>query len=89
MPISPSYSSSFFLFCGSTALTEQVLLLETVKRFLKYPYPGLQSFKTPFCKASTRYRPKKLLFHQEAIEAWANTYCQNCHSSKDTMLITT
>ena len=40
MPISPSYSS-FFLFCGSTAFTVQVLLLGTVKRFLKYSYPGL------------------------------------------------
>ena len=41
MPISPSYSSSFFLFRGSTAFTEQVLSLETIKRFLKYFYPGL------------------------------------------------
>ena len=40
------------------SLAEQVLLLETVKQFLKYSYPGLRSFKTSFCKASTRYRPK-------------------------------
>ena len=44
MPISPSYSSFFFLFHGSTAFTEQGISLETVKGYLKYSYPGLQLF---------------------------------------------
>ena len=46
MPISPSYSSSFFfLFHRSTVFTEQLLLLQTVKQVLKYSYPGLRPFE--------------------------------------------
>ena len=46
MPISPYYSSFFFffLFRGSTAFTEQGILLEPIKGYLKYSYPGLQLF---------------------------------------------
>ena len=57
MPISPSYSS-FLLFRGSTAFTEQGISLETVKGYLKYSYPGLRLFLKSVFKASTRYRPK-------------------------------
>ena len=49
MHIYQPYSSSFFfflfLFHGSTAFTEWVLSLETIKVFLKYSYPGLRPFE--------------------------------------------
>ena len=44
MFISSSYSSFFFLFCGSIVFTEQGISLETVKGYLKFSYPGLQLF---------------------------------------------
>ena len=65
-----------------------MLSLKTAKQSLKNFHPTLKLFKDWFCKVAIRYKPKELLFDQEAIEAWADAHCQN-FTDKDIMPKTT
>ena len=57
--------------------------------FKTFPIQVYDYLKTWFCKETTRYGPKWLLFDQEAIEAYADTHCHNFFSGKDITLKTT
>ena len=61
MPISPSYSSSSSsssCFAGLQPSQNKEYRYKVLKDIKNIPIQVCDYFKSPFCKASTRYRPK-------------------------------